>query len=195
MTHSVWISRKEVEQLTGWTKRTVLRKQASGELKNRPAQRVGNGKPAREYSAASLPADAQLKLMELKMAAGALVPVKQSITAVPTLPEPKSDKVVRALESLDDEARAQAQQRLKVLAPMIDFVNRTNGYKPLFRAASGEEFTSLSSIILHLVDVTGYSERTIREWWKRYKNDGPGALTDRARSDAGKSRFFQQHTE
>jgi putative transposase len=195
MTHSIWLSRKEVERLTGWTERTVLRKQASGELKTRPAQKAGNGKQAREYSAASLPSDAQLRLMEQKMSSAALVPVKQSITAVPSLPEPKSERVVLALEALDDEARAQAQQRLKVLAPMIDFVNRTNGHKPLFRATDGGEFTTLSGIVEHLAKVTGFGKSSIWEWWKRFTTDGPGALADRARSDAGKSRFFERHQE
>jgi transposase InsO family protein len=196
MTHSVWISRREVEQLTGWTERTIFRKQQSEEIKARPTKEIGrNGKPVLEYSAASLPAAAQLKLMELKMAASALVPIKQSITAVATLPEPKSERVVMAMDALDEESRALATQRLKVIAPMIDFVNRTNGHKPLFRAASGEEFTTLSAIVQHLSTVTKFAERSIWDWWKRFTKDGPGALADRERSDAGTSRVFRDHPE
>jgi putative transposase len=193
--HAAWISRREVEQLTGWTERTIMRKQASGELKTRPASASRNGKAQREYSAASLPANAQLKLMELKMAASALVPIKQSITAVATLPEPRSERVVMAMDALDDEARAQATQRLKVISPMIDFVNRTNGHKPVLRATSGEEFTTLSGVVQHLSAITRFAESSIWDWWKRFKKQGPGALADRERSDAGKSRLFREHPE
>jgi transposase InsO family protein len=195
MTHSMWISRQEVEQLTGWTARTIFRKQSSGELKTRVKETARNGKQAVEYSAASLPSAAQLKLMELKMATSALVPFKQSVSAVATLPEPRSERVVLALESLNEESRAQAQQRLKIIAPMIDFVNRTNGSKPVFRSTSGEEFTTLTAIVEHLAKVTKYSKASIWDWWNRFKQYGPGALADRARSDAGKSLFFKRHPE
>ncbi|MFL6310606.1 MAG: hypothetical protein ACJ71W_00745 [Terriglobales bacterium] len=196
MTHSVWISRKEVKQLTGWTDRTIFRKQQSDEIKARPTKEIGrNGKPVLEYSSATLPTAAQLKLMEVKMAASALVPIKQSITAVATLPEPKSERVIMAMDALDDESRAQATQRLKVISPMIDFVNRTNGHKPVFRGNSGEEFTTLSAIVSHLSFITNFAERSIWDWWKRFTKDGPGALADRARSDAGKSRIFRDHPD
>jgi transposase InsO family protein len=194
--HSAWISRREVEQLTGWTERTIFRKQQSGEIKARPTKETGrNGKLVLEYSSATLPAAAQLTLMERKMAASALVPIKQSITAVATLPEPKSERVIMAMDALDDEARAQATQRLKVISPMIDFVNRTNGHKPVFRGNSGEEFTTLSAIVSHLSSITNFAERSIWDWWKRFTKDGPGALADRARSDAGKSRIFRDHPD
>jgi putative transposase len=196
MTHSVWISRREVEQLTGWTERTIFRKQQSGEIKARPTKEIGrNGKAVLEYSAASLPANAQLKLMELKIAASALVPIKQSITAVATLPNPKSERVVMAMEALDEESRALATQRLKVITPMIDFVNRTNGHKPVFRGNGGEEFTTLSAIVLHLSSITNFAQSSIWDWWKRFTKDGPGALADRSRSDAGTSRVFRDHPE
>jgi hypothetical protein len=165
MTHSTWISREEVQQLTGWARRTVFLKQANGTLKTRAAkEKTCNGKTVLEYDAASLPSSAQLRLMEQKMAACALVPIQQSISAVASLPEPKSERTILALESLDDEARAQAQQRLQIIGPMIDFVNRTNGHKPLFRATSGEEFTTLSGVVLHLSSITGFTQSRIWEW-------------------------------
>lgn len=193
---SAWISLREVMAVTGWTDRTVYRKDAAGDIKSRgTGQRAGNGREVKEYWAASLPAEAQVKLMELRIASTALVPIKQSITAHATLPEPKSERVVMALEALDDEARHQAQQRLQVLTPLIDFVNKTNGHKPVFRAANGEEFTTLSAIVKHLAGITKFGERSIWNWWNRYKESGPGALADAARSDAGKSRFFREHPE
>ena len=194
---SAWLSLREVMSVTGWTDRTVHRKAAANEIKSRTTGQIsGNGKQIREYAAASLPADAQLNLMESRIASTALVPIKQSIHAHASLPEPRSERVVLALEALDPEAREQAQTRLKLISPLIDFVNKTNGHKPVFKSsASGEEFTTLSAVVKHLAAITRNSERSIWEWWKRYRESGPGALADAARSDAGKSRFFQEHAE
>lgn len=193
--HEDWLRFDELKALTGWSERTIHRKKSSGELRSRAGEKSGNGKPAVEYAAASLPAEFLLKRMSAKMASAALVPVKYSDTAVPSLPEPASPKVVMALDALDAEARRQAEHRLKIIAPLIDFRNRTNGHNPLFRGTDGAEFATLNAVIQHLVKVTKYSERTIRGWWKRYKEDGPGALADRVRSDAGKSRSFAAHPE
>lgn len=196
--HAAWISRDDVQRLTGWSRRTIFLKQANGELKTRPTgETSGNGLPVLEYAAASLPSAAQLTLMEEKMAATALVPINKtvSITAVATLPEAKSERVVMALESLDEEQRALAQQRLKVISPMIDFRNRTNGHRPTFLSSGGETFTTLTAIVDHLAVITKFSKRSIWDWWKRYTTEGPGALADRERSDAGKSRIFRDHPD
>jgi hypothetical protein len=196
--HSAWISRDDVQRLTGWSRRTIFLKQASGELKTRlTGEKAANGMPILQYAVSSLPSAAQLKHMEEKMASAALVPVNKSvsITAVATLPEPRSERVVMAMESLDEEQRAQAQQRLKIISPMIDFKNKTNGHKPVFLASGGETFTTLTAIVDHLSTITKYSKASIWEWWNRYKNEGPGALADRVRSDAGKSRVFDRYPE
>ncbi|HWF02272.1 MAG TPA: hypothetical protein VHA06_01220, partial [Candidatus Angelobacter sp.] len=158
----------------------------------------GNGKPVFEYDASSLPADAQLKLMQLKMSSQALVPVNKSvsITAVATLPSPDSDQVTRALSSFSADEQMQARERLEAIKYMIDFVNKTNGHKPLFKGISGEDFTSLSAVAKHIASVTAYSERNVWRWWKRYiAPGGVSNLIDGARSDQGKSRFFHEHRE
>jgi hypothetical protein len=198
MTHSTWISRAEVQQLTGWARSTVFLKQSKGELKSRPVKASGNGKQVLEYDASSLPADAQLKLMQLKMSSQALVPVNKSvsITAVATLPSPDSDQVTRALSSFSADEQMQARERLEAIKYMIDFVNKTNGHKPLFKGISGEDFTSLSAVAKHIASVTAYSERNVWRWWKRYiAPGGVSNLIDGARSDQGKSRFFHEHRE
>jgi len=197
--HSVCISRREVEQLTGWDRSTVFRKHKSGEIKSRPTGEQGsNGKPVLEYYVSSLPADSQLKWMQRKMSSQALVPVNKSvsITAVATLPAPGSDQVTMALAAFTPEEQTQAMERLEAIKYMIDFKNKTNGHKPLFKDASGEKFTSLSAIAKHISKVSRYSERSIWDWWTRYSAPGGiSNLIDRARSDNGKSRFFQQHRE
>ncbi|HEV7520702.1 MAG TPA: hypothetical protein VGP89_06340, partial [Candidatus Angelobacter sp.] len=140
MTHSVWMSRREVEQLTGWTERTIFRKQQSDEIKARPTKEIGrNGKPVLEYCVASLPADAQLKRMQRKMSSEALVPVRHSMTAIATLPTPGSDQVTMALSAFSAEEQTQAMERLEAIKYMIDFKNKTNGHKPLFKGAGGDD--------------------------------------------------------
>jgi transposase InsO family protein len=197
MTHSVWISREEVQRVTGWSRRTIFLKQKSG-LVTRPVKASGNGKPVLEYAASSLPADAQLKLMQLKMSSQALVPVNKSvsITAIATLPAPDSNQVTMALAAFSAEEQLQAKERLEAIKYMIDFANKTNGHKPLFKGTNGDDFTSLSAVAKHIAKVTQYSERNIWRWWKRYTSPGGVSnLIDGARCDHGKSRFFQEHRE
>lgn len=198
MTHSVWISREEVQLVTGWSRRTIFLKQKSCQLITRPVKASGNGKPVLEYAASSLPADAQLKLMQLKMSSQALVPVNKSvsITAIATLSAPDSNQVTMALASFSEEDQAQAKERLEAIRYMIDFANKTNGHKPIFKGINGDDFTSLSAVAKHIAKVTQYSERNIWRWWKRYTAPGGVSnLIDGARCDHGKSRFFQEHRE
>src|SRR5262245_43677440 len=101
--HEDWITRRELRQLTGWSERSIFRKQASGELRTRQIATTGNGKPAVEYSVASLPADLQLKRMQQRMSSQALVPVKHSPTAIATLPTLESVRVVTALSALSPD--------------------------------------------------------------------------------------------
>jgi predicted DNA-binding transcriptional regulator AlpA len=196
MTHAVWILIDEVMAVTGWDRSTIFRKQKRGELRTRPTDKSRNGKPVLEYDSASLPADAQLKLMQRKMTSAALVPVVHSISAIATLPAPGSDQITTALASLSAAEQSQALERLEAIRFMIDFKNKTNGHKPIFQGAQGVGFTTLSAVAKHISQVTGYSERNIWRWWKRYiAPGGISNLVDRARADSGKSRFFQEHPE
>jgi len=194
--HADWITREELAELTGWDRSTIFRKQKAGEIRSRATTRSRNGKPVREYDASCLPADGQLKRMQQKMASEALVPVRHSITTIATLPEPDSDRVGMALAAFSPAEKSQALERLQAIKFMIDFKNKTNGHRPLFQGVNGGDFTTLSAIAKHIARVTRYSERSIWDWWKRYAAPGGiSNLIDRARSDSGKSRFFQEHRE
>jgi putative transposase len=193
--HADWITKDELLRLTGWDRSTLFRKQASGEVRTRIAESARNGKPRREYDASSLPAEAQTKRLQQKIAGAPLVLVKASSTAVATLPAPGSDTIIRALATLDAEAKKQAEQRLEIIGPMIDFQNKTNGHKPLFTVGTNHEITSLSGIVKHISATLGYGERTLWNWWNAYKEGGPGALADRPRSDRNISRFFKDHKQ
>lgn len=195
MHHEDWLSKQEVAALTGWSPRHIERLAADGDLRTRPSNiRSGNGKPVKEYAGSSLPSEFQMKRLHQRMASQALVPIKHSPTAIATLPRPGSETEIRALASLNDEDRQQAQTRLQVLAPMIDFQNLTNGHKPIF-TDGGKQITTLGGVAKHIASISGFSERTIWNWWDRYREGGAGALADRRRSDLNTSRFFAAHRE
>jgi transposase InsO family protein len=196
--HEDVLTKQEVVELTGWTPRHVERKEKSGELRSRETgHRGNNGKPIKQYFASSLPARFQMKRLQQRLQSQALVPIKQSPTAIATLPAPGSDLTIRAMSSLNDEERRQVETRLQVIGPMIDFQNRTNGSKPVFKTDGGAEITSLSGVVRHLAAISGFSERSIWTWWQRYidPNGGPAALADRRRSDLNTSRYFSAHRD
>src|SRR5579864_75541 len=196
MVHHDWLSKSDFIALSGWSSRHIERKEANGEITTRKtSERSANGKPVKQYAASSLPADAQMQRLRQRMASESLVPVRQSLTAVATLPAPDSDKTIRVLDAMSPEEKKQAESRLAVISPMVDFQNRTNGHRPVFRSATGVEITTLGGVARHVASISGFSERQIWRWWVRYSEDGPGGLADRRRSDLNTSRFFSQHLE
>jgi putative transposase len=180
--HADWITMEDLIQLTGWTRRTVERKQASGELRSRVVGGSRNGKALREYDPSTLPPDIQAKRLAQKMSTALVKTPAQ-------LHSPRSTHAIRTLDTLDDEARAQAQERLAIIRPAIEFAS--SGQKPLCDAP----ITSVSGIIKHIASTEGQSERTLWNWWNAYKQGGPGALADRPRKDRNISRFFKEQTE
>ena len=177
MSSSDWISLEALLLITGWSKRTIYNKQQSGELKTRLVAAAANGKRRRDYDASTLPPDLQQKRMQY-----ALAPISQ---------KPSRPPAVQTLASLDKAEKEQATQRLNIIRPLIEFQN--SGQEPL--SAPGVRVSSLSAIIKHLSTATGYSERTLWNWWHSYREGGPGALADRPRKDNGTSRFFAEHKE
>lgn len=173
-----WISLEELLQLTGWDARTVRRKKASGELRSRPIAAAKNGKPRHEYDASSLPADIQAKRLQQSIAGG-LVKTSSGIS---------NGTLLRTMASLEGAARDQAQQRLDVISPLIEFSN--SGQTPC-----GAQQPTVSSIVKFIATSQRQSERTIWNWWNAYKASGPGALADRPRKDRNTSRFFSEHKE
>jgi putative transposase len=176
MNRADWISKDELLQLTGWNERTIRKKRANRELRDRVIDTGRNGKPRREYDASSLPPELQAKRLKRRITNDASPAVAR-------------DQAIRTLASLDDEAREQAKQRLDTIAPLITFAS--TGQKPL----CGKEITSLSGIVKHLAASLGHSERTLWNWWNAYKQGGPGALADRPRKDRNISRFFAEQSE
>ncbi len=193
MSHEVWLSLPEVMRATGWARRTVFYKASQGELKMRAKAKQANGRAAQEYAASSLPAEVQSTLFRQRLASEALVIASRSSHEIaPKLPAAPDEKDRIALSP---EANAQAELRLKIIGPMIDFVNNTNGHKPVFRNGSGQEICTLSGVVDHIAGIQQVSPTTLWDWYGRYKRNGFAELADRARSDSGKSRYFSKHAE
>lgn len=177
MSSTDWISKEELLQLTGWDRSTIYRKQQAGELRTRLSGVAANGKRRREYDPASLPSDLQQRRMQQSLTPMALRTVQP--------------RVIRTLAALDKGAKEQAIQRLKIIQPLIEFED--SGQEPL--CSPGERVSSLSGIVKHICAATGYSERTLWNWWNSYKEGGPGALADKPRKDRTVSRFFAAQKE
>ncbi|HZT36144.1 MAG TPA: hypothetical protein VFA15_09500, partial [Nitrososphaera sp.] len=191
MAHEVWLYLDEVMRATGWSRRTIFRKAADGELKTRKDAAGRNGKPLTQYAASSLPADVQLKLFQQRIESEALVKTSNSpIPIAPKLALPtEKDRL-----ALTVEARSQAELRFNIIRPMVEFANATNGHRPVFRNAAGEEIKTLRGVANHIAKIQQIYPRTIWRWYERY-GKGFGELADRSRSDNGTSRFFLKHPE
>lgn len=175
-----WISLGELLQLTGWDDRTVRRKQSAGLLITRPGVISRNGKVQREYDFSSLPSEFQTKHLSQNSSLALTVPEKK--TAVP---HPS-----RTIATLAGEELHQAKERLEIIRPMIDFAN--SGQQPLYPDG---HVTNLRGIAQRIASANRQSERTIWNWWRTWKQRGPGELADRPRKDRNISRFFKDHSE
>ncbi len=191
MNHEVWLSLSEVEKSTGWSSRTIFRKSASGDLRTRTTgKKSANGKPVPEYASSSLPSEVQLTLFQQRMSSEALVIASKSPHPIkPKLPAPSEQDRV----AISGEAKAQAETRLAIIGPMLDFVNNTNGHKPVYRTSSGMDIFTLTAVVEHIASVQQLSASTLWGWYDRYRKSGFAALADRQRSDNGLSRYFRQH--
>jgi len=95
-----------------------------------------------------------------------------------------------ALTTAEDEA--QANFRLQVIAPLLDFRADTPRYKVL-RLQNGDLVTSFTRMVEFTSENTGISRGTLFKWLAAFREGGLPALADRQRSDKGVSRFFQNY--
>ena len=94
----------------------------------------------------------------------------------------------------DPAAQKQAQQRLDILAPVLDFADNPQRYARL-QLADGRFVTSLERMIEYAAARCNQSPRTIKRWLARYRQAGYAALADRIRADKGVSRWFERHPD
>jgi hypothetical protein len=92
----------------------------------------------------------------------------------------------------DPEALAQAQMRLQIIQPLLDYRAELPGARMLWMQ-DGTPVSSFSRMVQFTSESTGISAATLYKWLANYKEGGLPALADRQRADKGKSRFFQQY--
>jgi len=177
-----WLLAEEVMERTQWSRRTFFRRQY--ELVSRESSKGPNGRPMREYLAASLPALAQPAQSHLALVT-APVPPLPLFAGVPDQPE-----AVRIVLP-SPEAQKQAEQRLQILKPILEFPENPARFAHL--VVSGRRVTSVERMIEFVAESTGNSPRTIKRWMAAFRNDGFASLADKVRADKGQSRWFNQH--
>ena len=180
-----------------------------------PAESRGrNGKRPREYRLGSLPADVQLKYANQLIERGSArlpgptgagttgseitvsktsIEMREAKPAAATLPLfAPPDVSLSEKAALEPALRAEAEQRLEAIAPLLDFRARTNGTRPIVMAG-GKKISKLDDLAGWIARQRGLSKSTIWNWYMRYTRDGYAGLADRPRSDAGVSRFAERH--
>jgi putative transposase len=197
--NSSWLSKEQVCLLTGWSPRYVEIKVASGELVTRDgAERMRNGRLAKEYAAASLPEAARAKLTSLSE------PVAASNTAahgplfarVTSAPQTRQNQRI----VLSPQAERQAEERLQIIQPLLDFCSDP-GNRARFaqlRLSDGRAVTNADLLVQYLIEThsnSGYklSQRSLWRWKKAYSEKGLVGLARGLRADKGQSRFFARY--
>lgn len=198
-----WLTAEQVMTVTGWSRRTFFRN--CDELLSRESGRIGpNGRPVREYLAASLPADAAAKLAGESIptsasasqlgsdASGAMVPY-QGFHA-PLFAGHTSAAALMRVALPNPAHQAQAEERLAILDPILSYHEDPRRYAAL-RLRDGSAVTSKSKLVRYQAEQTGNGERTLKLWLSRYAAGGFPALADRQRSDKNTSRWFAEHEQ
>jgi transposase InsO family protein len=96
---------------------------------------------------------------------------------------------------LPEDLRRQADERLAIISPLLEFRDRASGSTPVIKTSDGREVRSLNELAEWLAKQHGITARTIWRWHSVYKESGYAALADQPRRDKGLSRFFSTHME
>src|ERR1017187_736732 len=102
--------------------------------------------------------------------------------------------------ALSPEEEAEAGKRLAILQPLIDFeidqqtVPRDQLHLDLgLRLPDGQRVTNATTMAKSLAHTHERAEATIWNWYRAYRKHGKFGLVRQARSDKGKSPFFESH--
>lgn len=179
-----WISAEEAMQQTGWTDHWLRAQTSAGTVVSRfSSAKSANGRPVREYLAASLPQPPATHNLALVAS-----PVPPSMPLFAGL---EREEAVRThLPNPEDEK--QAELRLSILRPVIEFPEMPERFMHL-ELKGGRRVTSVERMIEFVAESTGNSPRTIKRWLAAFRTGGKPALADRVRTDKGQSRWFSRH--
>lgn len=196
MSETLWLTIEQVAGITGWHPQYVRRKARSGELRWRFSERItSNGKREREYDPASLPPDAQLKLLKLSIS----VPPESTALILAgsrgqqSLFSATHSAARESLVGLSPSQNAQAQMRLETIAPLLDYARTPKAQRAVFRTLGGRAVRSATSLVTYVAEQYRVSPRMLWHWYARYRRHGYAGLAGLPRSDKGASRFFTKH--
>ncbi|MGH9579635.1 MAG: hypothetical protein ACRD2R_01470 [Terriglobales bacterium] len=204
-----WLSLDQASKLSRWHPHHCERQARAGKITRRLGPKGRNGKPIPEYALSSLPAAAQQRYWR---AAGVIPgsnlrqPGRKAGPPNPTTEVAMEPRAQRSLfhepvevtaeerAALPPRAAQQAEARLKMISPLLEFQRRRNGHRPTFQLADGRQVSSLEALAGYLAAQHQISRGTLFRWLKRYKTQGGfAALANRGREDRGSSRLFREH--
>lgn len=197
----LWLSKERVVELTGFTPKWVELQVAAGKMHARETDKRGrNGKPVKEYSAASLPQDARAKLAREESPSPKSQAQGTAIALAPLFAGHPLQTGAR-VALVDPRDQQKASQRLAIIQPILDYRSAAPGsyernkYLPL-RVADGRAVTTVELLEQYLSEMHGVSARSIRRWAACYrKHGGDVALADKRRADKNQSRWAKHHPE
>lgn len=193
-----WLTRSELENLTGWSVRTIQAKVKSGSLAYCFAdKRERNGKPARLYAVRSLSPELQVELARRRSQQSGHTAIivaderRQAIEVAAPQSLVPAEKKTRQPVTEDDYK--QIDERLKALNPLIQYLNPTSRQPLLIQGPNGQPLRNSEEIVKYIAAAISKSRATIWRWYKRFAELGPQGLLDEVRDDKGQSRFFVTH--
>ena len=95
----------------------------------------------------------------------------------------------RRVALTNPEAECQAETRLQVITPLLDYKADALRFSSL-RLQDGTPVTSFTRLVKHVSETSGLSEGTLFNWLNAFREGGLPALADRQRRDKNTSRFF-----
>ncbi len=195
-----WISPAQVTKLTGWTTRWLAQQVAQGKIRSRETEtKLPNGRFAREYAVATLPADARAQHAAALSALAKLIPAAPQQTELPLFGGPHLMTAPRVRAPKKNETEVQA--RYRILQPILDMkVPHARATYARLRTAAGKPVDSLNRMIEWQIEQEAAAGRaisrdTIYRWLRAHRDEGEAGLAARRRKDSGQSRFFQEHRD
>src|SRR5579883_209615 len=148
-----WLTAEQVMDLTGWSAFWLREQEKRRNVVSRETDRSArNGRRIREYLASSLPKEARNKLAGEEQRPDAPQPVQASLTLFASLSSVSLARVTLP----DPEDQAQAEQRLLILQPVLEFAPERHAQ---LRLADGRAITSRSRMMLYQAETHGISLR------------------------------------
>jgi hypothetical protein len=180
-----WLTAEEAMRLTKWSAFWLREQAKNGRVVSRETETIAaNGRPIREYLAASLPAPEKLAESHLAL----VVPPASLLGPLFANQSAAVERIVLP----DPDSQAQAEKRLSILEAIVRFPENPGRYAAL-KLADGRPITSIERLIEYIASTNSQSTRTIKRWLATYRTGGFAGLADRVRADKGQSRWFNHH--